>query len=254
MITSYLPSHISWKVQISREQDIFALFGQSTAKKIKRSLKLLEENNLSYTVDTVDNEYLDLFIPLYEKNILQKHNPKLFDIKQYIADGIAKKGGIYKAITLRRGNEYLGGMIFYPYTLTLSVAFKVFPSTMEPRLPINLALIAEYFLYSYAAEQKMHTVLHGKDRNFYGVNSAIGLAMYKLNAGCRPYISKDAIEVEKITQEKIVKDTLLFLGNMKENPVTKAILYLEDRDKEREKKYQILINSDHFSTDIVYLS
>ncbi len=183
------PIQVAWRVDLSNIQNPIDAFPASVSKKVAKALTLLTSAAIEYRIDKVDESYLQQFYPLYEQNILSKKHPIKFDIYQRIL--YPKHNFPYLAVSLYVDGKYSGGLIFSHKDAYLATAYKVFPrSPADFKLPVNFSLIAEYFLYKYALENKITQLKRGKDPNQFGVGCDIGLAVYKLQAGFIPYVSE----------------------------------------------------------------
>lgn len=231
------PLYVAWRVELAGKNDAYQVFGKKTAQRIRSACTRLETTNWAFSIDDVDEAYIDRFLPLYHANIATKDNPQFFNVKEKVLK--SPKNTPYQAISLHNGSKYHGGFIFGVREDCLSAAYKVFPKELDIPLPINITFVAEYYFYKYALMQKKAFVYHGLGMNCFGQNASIGLAMFKLQAGALPIVSKQ-------THNQIIQqfdwdgaaDTLIFEGN--ESQLKKGKLFLTGKNPI--EKYSILLN------------
>ncbi len=266
------PKQVSWKLDLSSFVSANDCFSTDTRKKIKKTLSLLKDAGYYWDISPIDASYAELFYPIYKQHIIQKDHPVIIDIphRLRLAENEGKNS---HAISLYNSKkQYIGGIIFtYKNAESIiSIAFRVFPKQIELKLPIGLSISADYLLYKYAKEQQIHTLFHGKDKNGYGLQSSIGLALFKFQTACRPFISgtkppgiyqrelydlkgsslafisskddtlhPDPVINYDITQSNI--GVLYFLGTNSGEYINNAILYIPKEQEEiLKKKYELL--------------
>lgn len=251
MYKGTFPSHILWKIELENITNAYDVFSKKTAKRIRAALRIMEESNFHLEVEEVDEKYIEVFEPLYVSHLGKKKNPKIADLKERILEH-QEHNFPYKGVSLYRGDEFLGGLIFSFRSESLNAAFKVFPTSISLHIPINVSFLAEYYFYNYALEFKKEAVFHGRDRNAFGLNAAIGLALYKLQAGNKPYVSRAShIEFLEEFEWNETDDVLLFLGKERGVPAEKAVLFLAGSDELLDNKYAILTKQKYFELEII---
>ncbi len=179
------PEKVAWRIELHDKSDAYQAFGKKTASKIKSAIGRLESTRYRFQIEPVTPEYIDRFLPLYQAHIATKEHPEFFDIKSALLPLITE----YHALSLYQDQQYLGGLIFHSYSDHLASAYKVFPRTLSIDLPINITFVAEYYFYEHAIQNHFNYISHGSGKNCWGVHAAIGLAMFKLQAGNRPRYS-----------------------------------------------------------------
>lgn len=271
------PQHIVWHVDVSSTQDALLCFSKKIAKRIRRGITYLESAGYKFVIEPVDDTYIDLFFPLYKENILQKDNPHVFDVKTELQKR-ATEGFPIEAVSLYKGNTYLGGVIYRILDEQLTINYRTFLKEFDVKTPIGASMIADYFVYKKAIELHKSTVSHGRDRNLYGLHSGLGLPLFKLHAGAKPKIrpSKDLVFYSRISNDfvgntvTITENTapeaktileqnfhlakegvLVMLGTTPGEDIKKAILFVKEKNDEIMKKYSYLFENEHFSTDII---
>lgn len=256
MISAIFPRHISWKI-FFEEFDPYSPFGKQTRSRIKKTLDVLTNAGYVFTVEEVDESYLTKFLPLYEAFISSKEHGTIFPIKDRVADG-KKRGREYKALSLYKGTEYLGGLIFStdPGSNFISSNYKVFPHEIPEKTSIGVSFVAEKYFNEYAINNKFDFITHGLDRNIYGFHSNIGLACYKIQIGGRPFIPlkrTSTNEPNEIihTLPTFAEDMLIFLGKKHEEFISKALFVSEQSTEELQKKFPILFSNKYFQTQVV---
>ncbi len=256
MLPVIFPRHISWKVFFTNS-DPYSPFGTKTFSRIKKTLSILTDAGYVFTIEDVDELYLNKFIPRYEAFISSKERGTIFPIKDRINDG-KKRGWQYKALSLYKNTEYLGGLIFSTDAVSsfISSNYKVFPHEIPEKISIGVSFVAEKYFNEYSISNKIEFITHGLDRNIYGFHSNIGLACYKVQIGGRPFIPlkrtstnepNEILETLPIFEE----DMLVFLGEKHEEFITKALLVSEKPEEELQKKFPILFSNNYFETKIV---
>jgi len=238
------PSHIAWRVSWGGVGDIDEIWGLETSKRVAKAKERLAAAAVPYrfVVGEMTNEWLDRFVPLYEEYIGAKENGTVFDIRNKITTNQAV-GKKYEAISLWQGDVFLGGVIYSLGVKALHVAYRVFPRQLDIKLPISCSYVAEDYLYRRAFELQKHGIVHGKDRNPYGINSAIGLAEYKLKVGCAPWVSQsEAVVFSDATELRADQEALVFLGKEKGIKITEAILFSDRSPEELHKIYGVLFS------------
>ncbi len=256
MLPVIFPRHIFWKVFLT-DSDPYSPFGKQTRSRIKKTIEILKDAGYTFIFEEVDTLYLDKFVPAYEAFISSKDRGTVFPIRDRIAEGRVR-GRIYKALSLYKHTEYLGGLIFSidPGFNYLASNYKVFPHEIPEKTPIGVSFVVEKYFNDYAISNKSEYIIHGLDRNIYGFHSNIGLACYKIQVGGRPFIPlkrTSTNEPNEIlhTLPLFEEDMLVFLGEKHEEFITKALLVSEKPEEELQKKFPILFSNNYFKTHIV---
>ncbi|PIR03737.1 MAG: hypothetical protein COV59_04680 [Candidatus Magasanikbacteria bacterium CG11_big_fil_rev_8_21_14_0_20_39_34] len=276
------PQNIVWHLDLRQAEDPLEFFGKTTKKRIRQSVELLKDSSFKFLYEKVDETCLNKFLPIYRANIAQKENPKIIDIVGRVKEKI-QEGNTVECCSFYDGEIFLGGVI-YRYSeqdQDLKIHYRVFPKEISLKLPINISMIADYFIYKRALELKKVLLSHGQDRNAYGLHSAIGLAMFKLQAGCVPKVatkenmpifSRDANDFlgqtvmfnnaheSPVQDETFVHDftstdgdVFIFLGKTPGEYIEEAVFYLRTPQEKAEEKYSILLNNPHFHTIVIHL-
>ncbi len=241
------PQYVAWRVELADKTDPYQVFGKKTAQRIRSACTRLETTNWVFSVDDVDEAYIDRFLPLYHANIATKDHPQFFNVKEKVLK--SPHDTPYQAISLHNGTKYHGGFIFGLRDDCLSTAYKVFPKELDISLPINITFVAEYYFYKYALMQKKSFVYHGLGLNCFGQNASIGLAMFKLQAGAVPIVSK--LAQNQILQQfewDGVEDVLIFEGT--EGQLKKGKLFLTGKNPI--EKYSILLKHPELQIETIY--
>ncbi len=207
MEITYATGH-KWSKKVV--EDSLSLFGKSEQKKIAETLKKINTSDISYTIQPLDEEFFGWWLPLYEERISTKDNPKIFNVKDKTL-GNPDKDKKYFSLTLLEGNIKLGGLIFSVKENTLYFAYRTFAYDWEKAiLRCGPSLYVEYVVAEHAKRLGLKNISHGKDHNPYGLNSSIGLALFKLSVGCLPQLPEENFTVERLDAEKLDKDALVF--------------------------------------------
>lgn len=253
MLINYeYPTTITWKMDFSNIKSGFDPFGVKTRKKLKSAMNKFELSNYSIILEEVDDSYIDKFNPIYKSNIETKSNPKTADLKDRIIINPPHNFPYY-AFSLYCKDKYEGGIIFSNREDHLVIGYKVFPKSLDIKLPINVSFVAEYYLNEYAINNNMKYIRRGSDRNPYGLNSAIGLAMFKIQAGYWPYM-KDEYKDDEIKARLNYDgkdDILLFKDSIIGGKITQGVLFSESNLDQIEEKYRILLKNGRVNMEFI---
>lgn len=207
--------------------------GKNNRARLRSTLNKIEETSISYAVTSLTAEIIDWFTPLYQATIGQKQNGKVFDI---YGSTLGKQSSVpYFALILYEGDTAIGATIFSERKTILSIAYRIYPHRWQHhKLQANPSLYTEYVIRQHACGQGYHQLTHGKDRNPYGPNSNIGLALFKLSVGCHVFLPSTAHEVHTGTLEDFTEDILVFLQPKEgDTRITKGILYASTEGLEK---------------------
>ena len=223
------PSHHTWLMDISSGID--TNFSGRVAKKIQSTLPLLTSNNITYSIEPLTEDFFTEFTPLYEKQIGGKQNALLHDIKDKTLHN-KKNTFLYYAITLREQGIFMGGAIFSVRNDRVSYAYRTYINEWQiaTKLKAGPALIGEYAVAAFACEHGLNFVVHGKDRNPYGLNASIGLATFKMSVGCVPSVA-NACEIKIIETDTITEDCLILVQPETGSIITKAYLIVDPKNE-----------------------
>ncbi len=226
------PSHHSWLKDIVPGVDIN--FSGRVAKKIQATLPLLEKASIIYTVLPLSEDFLHDFMPMYNQKIGTKENVLEQDVTAKTLHN-TKSPFPYYCLSLRENGEFVGGTIFSLRSDKVSFAYRTFNThwNSAESLKASPALIGEHAVTKFAADQGLTSVMHGKDRNPYGLNASIGLASFKLSVGCRPSVPRD-YELKTIDTDTITEDCLILELPKSGSLITKAYLTTK---RENEHQY-----------------
>ncbi len=241
------PSHHSWKRAVS--DDPLELFSPRTKNKILAAVSNLEAEGVSYSIEPLKESFFETFIPLYTSKIGQKDNAIVHDVvKNTLGKGASSFP--YYSLSLFEKNEFIGGTIFSVRRDRISFAYRIFlPKWNSVNLKISPAYIGEYAAAMFAHEHKLPFISHGRDRNPYGLNADIGLATFKLSAGCRAYVPSDC-EVKTIDTTTITQDCLILGKPLEGVAIEKAYLVVS---RETEDKYlQVTKYPDQLTVEVLY--
>ncbi len=209
-----------------------------SSKKRKRLRQLREQYSdiIQTSIEPLTAELLTWFEPLYKKTISEKNNAQLFDISAKTID--SNNGKKYLALVISENGERIGASIFSQLPDRINVAFRIFPQSWSSfRSDASPTLYSDWVLSEYALKQSITTMSHGKDRNPYGPNADIGLALFKLSVSCKPSIPNDCGSTE-FDVDHIIENTLLLLQpSAGTSRITKSILVC---DVNSAKKYEPL--------------
>lgn len=205
MLIRYATGH-RWCKEVTDE--VIDQFGKNDAARLRSTLKKVTASGVRHVIEPLSDSFLDRFLPLYEKRILEKENPTVFDIRTKTL-GNPDKAKRYHSLSLYEGERFLGGLIFSIKEDVLSIAYRTLANKWEAaNLQARPSLYVEYLISDHARAIGSKTIIHGKDRNPYGLNSSIGLANFKLSSGCRPQLPK-IYEIATIETADLERDALI---------------------------------------------
>lgn len=230
------PSAHKWVEQLTN--DPLEHLGKNNRARLRSTLNKMDDTNIRYEVAPLTREIIDWFTPLYQDTIGQKQNGKVFDI---YGSTLGKQSSVpYFALLLYEDDEPVGATIFSERKTILSIAYRIYPHKWSShKLQANPSLYTEYVIRQHACEQGYHQLTHGKDRNPYGVNSNIGLALFKLSVGCNIFLPTAHYEVHTGDLFDFTEDVLVFLQPTTDDTdrITRGILYASEAGL---KKYKSL--------------
>lgn len=240
------PSHHSWLKDISAGIEID--FSGRAAKKIHASLPLLEASSITHTIEPLSEAFFADFMPLYTSHIGTKQNSLLHDVKEKTFNKISNYS--YFSFTLREHGVFMGGTIFSLRSDRVSYAYRAFkPNWSNTQLKASPAMIGEYVVAEFASAEGKQFLSHGKDRNPYGLNAAIGLATFKLSVGCRASVSKGA-EVRTIDTDTLTQDCLILAMPTEGSSISKA--YLVTTPENLNKHIQVTKYPDLLEVEVLF--
>lgn len=220
-------SHHKWTRRIL--DDLLTPFGKNNTYRLRTTLKNIGDSTITHEFAPLTDETLEWFQPLYQKTISSKNNPKLFDIRSTTIGKVSKYK--YYSLTLFEENNPVGATIFSERNSVLSIAYRIYPNSWtKSNLQANPALYAEYLVNEYGLNGGFKTLSHGRDRNPYGINSHIGLAIFKLSLGCTAQLPKAEYEIKTLDLDDINQDILILKYPTEGEQITEAILYVSEEN------------------------
>ncbi len=184
MKMTYIPFQRWLKPVVASPEE---LYGAKNAKRIRSTLPRISDFNIRHEFKKLDVDFLDWFTPIYEKTIGSKNNPVVHKLYEATLGNSSRKSE-YWSLTLFENDLPIGGTIIGIRDDRIMIAFRTFETRwVEGTLQASPALYAEYLASKYAYDLNKKIISHGKDRNPYGLNASIGLAIYKLSVGYCPY-------------------------------------------------------------------
>lgn len=216
-------------------------FSKKVTKRIKQTEKTIENFSYYFQIDSLKDDWLQDFKNIYEERIKKRGGIPL-DIVSNIKARI-KRGRKLETISLYKENCLLGGFVYSLRKNSLSAVYRTFPLKLpDTRLPISVSYLAELYFVDRALKLGKTEIIHGRDRNPYGVwpHSAIGLPVFKLLVGNLPFVSCSLNNVfQKLNHLSFSKNTLVFIGERPGERIQKAVFFANDQEEAR-KKYSVL--------------
>ena len=209
MNIAYSP-FVRWIKPVVAEPE--TLYGKKNQKRIRSTLARVSEHEIEHEFRPLDEAFLEWFTPLYEETIGAKQNAAVHDLHKMTL-GNTESLSEYWCLTLTQSGAYIGGTIIGVREDKIMIAYRTYQQKWNGELTLqgNPSLYTEYLASAWAYELGKDFISHGKDRNPYGMNAAIGLAIFKLSVGCKAYIleeSKDYLR-EEIDTTTIGEDSLI---------------------------------------------
>lgn len=243
------PEKISWRLDISSYKDPLEPFGEKTRKRIIKTKKLHEGYGYVIKCEDFSEDIFNKFLVIYKHHI-KRIGGILHDVKDKIITN-PRHNFPYKFINAYKNGKYQGGIIFSDRVEHLVVAYRAIPHELEIKLPINLSYVMEYYLNKYALESGKKYIRRGRDRNPYGLNLSIGLALYKLQLGNYPILvpNQELTIIHCFDWKE--EDTLVFLPPTKGDRINMAIMYSSKNNDELKIKYTLLFTNKYVTVDII---
>lgn len=230
-ITGSFPQDVLWRVDIKGLTSGLELFNGSTLKHLNKTFRLLNASEFRFVFEDADRAYIDRFAPMHRALMKERGDNYVVDFDKFF---VGTHQHEIKALSLYQGGTYLGGMIYSVMSRSLCLFYRVLPHDIGLNLPAPLARIADVMLIDKAIALKKGVYSLGKDRNFFGITSAIGLAGYKLMGKAKPYIySRGSMTTEFEWNEK--QDVLVFCGEQKSFSNKAKLLLVEANNKGKYK-------------------
>jgi len=205
MVITY-PEAVRWEKTVTGDNTVD--FGKNNAARLRSSLPKLETSMISCVVENLNDEHIVWFEPWYQTTIGSKNNPKISAIH---ATTIGKQADYpYHILIIREHDTVVGAIIFSVRTSLISIAYRVFnPTWNHTQLQAGPALIGEYFINHFCNSNGFTRLSHGKDRNPYGLNANIGLALFKLSVGCRVTLPTGTTQTLTLETDTLAADALV---------------------------------------------
>ncbi len=213
-------------------QDFISDLGKNNRARLKSTLSKLPNLPITFEITPLTTEDFTWFTPLYTSIIGEKSNPKLFNIQENTLDKNSPYE--YKILTLQENGKNIGATIFSLRKQKISIAYRAYGNHWpESQLQASPSLYTEYLINQYGLENNLNLLSHGQDRNPYGLNSDIGLAIFKLSVGCSPFLPRGKYEIKTIDLTTVKTDILIFTLPPDGNKITDGLLYVkaENQDK-----------------------
>ncbi len=241
------PSHHRWQRSVS--SDPLEHFSPRTRGKIRTAVLKLPNAHITHEIKPLEQDFFELFLPMHVAHLGRKDNVIAHDVVTNTLGNTINKFPYY-SLSLFEQREFIGGIIFSIRTDRISFAYRVFlPTWKQAPLKISPAYIGEYLIALYAHKHNLPFISHGQDRNPYGLNADIGLATFKLSAGCSAFsVSKAAVTT--IETDDITQDCLILEQPTDGKAIKKAYLVT---NRETEQKYlQVTKYPNQLLVEVLY--
>lgn len=243
------PTYVAWQLDLNGVSQVDQLFGRERHRRITKAAALLDQAGYRLEIQPVTANYLDDFIPCYQKHMAAKKGT-FFDVRSHLSRAW-QRGWEYESISLWARETLLGGLLYRVGASSVSVAYRAFPRQLPVKLPIGCSFVAERLLIERALLRGRRVIWHGRDRNVYGLNSAIGVAMYKANLGCVPYVSRTEMNSwQAVAALAPASDALVLLGDGGQRVITDSILFTNKSLADTQQAYAALLNGAKLSVTV----
>ncbi|MES2748946.1 MAG: hypothetical protein V4668_00075 [Patescibacteria group bacterium] len=236
-----IPDKVSWRKTIGT--DSFSHYNKTNAKRILKTFTHQMRDEIAYTIETLTRDHLAWFEPMYVAKIAQKDNPQIINLYETTLNKVKRD---FKILIITESEVKLGAIIFSENATEVNISYKIFADTWNmSTLPAGPSLYADFLLTEHAARSQKITISHGKDRNGYGMTSSIGLAIFKISLGYKPYLPKK-YEFISMDDTQITKDSLYFTVTSEDSSLVGNLYTTKDTQHQWERlnsyKDQVVIN------------
>lgn len=245
------PPYVRWMKPVCA--DPAQLYGKKNQKRIRSTLGRIEESGISHELRPLDDAFLEWFGPWYQTNIGSKRNAAVHDLRAKTLENTESLSE-YWCLELLQNGERLGGTILGVREDRIMIAYRTYQQKWNNELTLqaNPSLYTEYLVSAWAYALGKEWISHGKDRNPYGLNANIGLAIFKLSVGCSASIALDSEDYTPLSLplDSVTEDALILESPTAGAEITKATLWVA---RENEQKYaQLSGYSERLTVEIIY--
>jgi hypothetical protein len=237
MIT-YAPYHRWLKPAVEKPE---SLYSSNNEKRIRSTLPRISDQGITHEFKPLDAAFLSWFVPMYESTISDKKNSVVHDVYETT---LGNKNSLseYWSLAVYEKGEPVGGTVIGVRADRIMIVYRIYKQKWSKgTLQANPSLYSEYLVSKYAFDTNKSFVSHGKDRNPYGLNANIGLAIFKLSVGCAPSIIRENDEYTPTTIDVATLDTdALILHYPNEGDTITTATLVTARDTE--EKYAQLVH------------
>lgn len=202
-ITFELPTKIRWKTDLSKPWQ--ELFYPSVARKVtnaeSRFAEVIELKDELLTLDSFQN----VFLPLYDKEIASRpdyhlnRDEQVKRILDLMASGTPYR--LYAAFE-KDTNNFVGGYLYQVQGDFVWATFRVFNRELTQKYKFNITadfwVESQFITYIKKFDKPFFT--HGRDT--HPRIGGIGLSLFKLKVGAKPYLPAEGEYELKTYQEK----------------------------------------------------
>ncbi len=229
MQIAYASHHTWYKYSVDNSLNHY---GKNDRKRLTKTLEQAVLEDVTYEFKPVDEAFLTWFLPMYERIIGTKKNPHIFDITNSIKSPKELSQG-YITLTVYDHGQIVGGCIFNDFGWYYSIAYRVYePHWPQTKLQASPSFFGELQLDLFTKQQGRKMLSHGKDRNPYGLNSSIGLCIFKLATGCKPRTAL-TYELRQMDTNVITEDCLILHHPHEGRVITDATLICTNKSENR---------------------
>jgi hypothetical protein len=212
--------------------------------KFTESLKILKQNGFRFEFELYTNSFLENFLPLYNNVISAKRNPGIKPIKEIVDEKLKMNTPTY-TLSVFQNDIFIGGYIFFQYKDYLLNSFSSLLKEIPLKVKVgNIAFVCNYLIYKFAYfDLGLKKYSHGTDRNLYGLNSDVGLCIFKLRCGSKPYIFQrgdlNQIHIKEEFNWDGKTDIILMEGSKFNEPIKDIKIFTSLKDSDFKNKFGI---------------
>lgn len=234
----YANTHSWWK---PITPDVFSNYGASDSKRIRKLLQMTEHAAIDYRIEPANQTFFDWFEPMYQEHIRSRSNPRPANVFEMTA-GNPKALFPFFTLTVTENGRPVGGCVFSDRNTHYSIAYRIYePRWSQIQKVASPAIFGEFQLDQYSLDHGKERLVHGQDRNPYGLNSGIGLAIFKLAVGCSAKLPPTH-EVSELDTDTLTTDVLVLQYPESGRDIQRAVLVATPEVQER---YSQLFTYEH---------
>lgn len=215
-----VPSKIRWRVDLSKSWE--ENYHPSICKKISRGLSSFEERYIFSKSELTQNNFEQIFLPIYREVILAKTNYTL-DFEKTIAvvqNAINKPNNPFRLLAVKDQNETIGGVVYSEERRSAYIKYRAFYRGHKYK-DLSADFWADFYLFQDFQQAGYSYYSYGRDTHPYidnDLGKRTGLALYKLQVGAKPGILDEDEEAKFIDYDNFSNNTtVVYFSDLSEN-------------------------------------